>query len=244
MTKVVILAGGKGTRLQERTGELPKPLLMVGNKPLLQHVINMYIRGGFTEFIIPVGYLGNKIKDYFRENYTFSHEHENEYWCTSENGAHFTIVNTGLDTLTGGRVLRLKEYLTEPFCLTYGDGVSKLNPKYVMELGQELNKNILTAVHPVPRFGSLVISPDLEIQSFSENQLDTHAWINGGFMYLKPEVFKHMIKGDKTSLEYDVFPKIVWESGLYAFQYEGYWHCVDTLRDLIQVNEDYKNGLF
>jgi glucose-1-phosphate cytidylyltransferase len=113
-----------------------------------------------------------------------------------------------------------------------------------MELGQELNKNIVTAVHPIPRFGCMNISPDMEVVSFSEKFLDTHSWINGGFMYLKPDIFKYFVKGDDTNLESDVMPKLVWESGLYAFQYENYWHCVDALRDLLQVNEDYKNGLF
>lgn len=244
MTKVVILCGGKGTRLSELTGETPKPLLMVGNKPLLQHVIDMYVRGGFTEFIIPVGYLGGKVREYFRNNYKFSHEHEHELWCTSEDGSlHFTIVDTGFDTLTGGRLLRLKEYLTEPFCMTYGDGVSKLNPKYVKELGEELNKNIITAVHSIPRFGSMTIKPDLEVESFSEKWIDPKEWINGGFMYLKPEVL-NFIHGDDCNFEKDVLPKLVWESSLSAFKYENYWHCVDTVRDLQQVNEDYKKGLF
>lgn len=245
MTKVVILAGGRGTRLQEKTGEIPKPLLMVGDRPILQHIIDMYIRGGFRDFIIPVGYLGCVVKEYFRDNYKLSHEHEHELWCTSESGeVHILVVDTGLDTLTGGRVLRLKEYLTEPFCLTYGDGISKLNPKFVMELGQELDKNIITAVHPIPRFGNMVIAPNLEVQAFSEKIIDTHTWINGGFMYLKSDIFRFMTKGDQTNLETDVLPKIVWESSLYAFQYENYWRCCDTIRDLQQLNDDYKNGLF
>lgn len=227
--KVVILCGGKGTRLSELTGETPKPLLMVGDKPLIQHIIDTFVKGGFTDFIVPVGYLGNKVREYFN---VFPG------W-----GLSIRVVDTGLETLTGGRLLRLKEYLSEPFMMTYGDGISKINPKFIKEMGEELNKNIVTVVHPIPRFGSVKISPELEVISFSEKEVQSNDWINGGYMYLKPEVLEH-IKGDGCNFEKDVMPKLVWESGLWAFPYEGYWKCVDTLRDFTQLNEDYAKGLF
>lgn len=241
-TKVVILAGGRGSRLSEHTLETPKPLLDVGGKPMIQHIIDNFVHGGFTNFVIPVGYLGSKIRSYFRSNYEIIEEHENTLDVENDKCV-VEIVETGIDTLTGGRILRLKSRLTEPFMMTYGDGISKINPKYVMDMGVEINKNIVTVVHPVPRFGSVTVANSGEVRSFSEKQLNPSEWINGGFMYLKPEIFGY-IKGDDSNFEKDVLPKVVWDSGLFAFRYEGYWQCCDTLRDLIQLNEDYKDGTF
>jgi glucose-1-phosphate cytidylyltransferase len=247
MTKVVILAGGKGTRLSELTGETPKPLLMVGGKPLLQHIIDNFVRGGFTEFIIPVGYLGDKVFEYFSSKYnvidTLTSSVRREGMWLEKGGVSIDVTYTGEDTLTGGRLGRLRNYLTEPFMMTYGDAVTKLNPKFVKEMGEEMNKNIVTAVHPIPRFGSMTLTPELEVVNFSEKVVAPHEWINGGYMYLKPTVLDH-IKGDDCNFEKDVMPKLVWESGLYAFPYENYWHCVDTVRDLTQVREDFEKGLF
>ena len=247
ITKVVILAGGRGSRISELTGNTPKPLLLVGNKPIIQHIIDGFVRGGFKDFIIPVGYLKEQVFKYFSSTYTEVRCEEDEQkhvvWYTSPDGISIMVVDTGLDTLTGGRLLRLKEYLTEPFMMTYGDGVSHINPIYVKEMGEELNKNIITAVHPIPRFGALTISPTGEVVAFSEKSISPNDWINGGFMYLKPEVFHHMT-GDSCNFEAQVLPKIVWESGLYAFEYGGYWHCIDTVRDLQQVEEDYMKRMF
>ena len=241
-TKVVILAGGRGTRLSEYTGETPKPLLDVGGKPMIQHIIDNFVRGGFTNFILPVGYLGGKIRSYFRQNYDFIEEHETGLDVENDKCV-VEIVETGIDTLTGGRILRLKSRLTEPFMMTYGDGLCNVNPKYVKELGDELNKNIVTVVHPFPRFGAVTVSPNGEIVSFSEKQINPKEWINGGFMYLKSEIFNY-IKDDTSNLEKDCLPKVVWDSGLYAFQYEGSWVGVDTIRDLELANEMMKEGLF
>lgn len=243
MTKVVILAGGRGTRIGELTGETPKPMLMVGNKPILQHIIDNFVRGDFTDFLIPVGYLGGKIRSYFRTNYDFVEEHEN-YLSVKKDNINVSIIDTGIDTLTGGRLVRLKDKLTEPFMMTYGDGLSNINPKYVKEMGEELGKNIITVVHPVPRFGSVVLSPNAEILSFSEKTVNSNEWINGGFMYLYPDVLKYGILGDDCNFEKDILPKVVWESSLFAFRYEGIWHCIDTATDLEKANEMYKNGVF
>lgn len=243
MTEVVILAGGKGTRLQEYTGEIPKPLLKVGDKPILQHIIDGYVKGGFTDFIIPVGYLGGKVRSYFRENYEFVEEHENGL-SVRHDSIRVYVLDTGTDTMTGGRILRLKGQLKEPFMLTYGDGISNINPRYVYNMGQELNKNIVTVVHPPARFGSVSIHPTTgEVTSFSEKQINPSEWINGGFMYLKPEIFDY-IKDDESNFEKDVLPKVVWDSGLYSFMYGGGWTCVDTARDLQLANEMYKDGVF
>lgn len=240
--RVVILAGGKGTRLSELTHETPKPMLHVGKLPILQHIINRFVVGGFRDFIIPVGYLGENVKHWFRQNYTVISEDHTELKVTNDNIV-VTIVDTGFETLTGGRLLRLKNYLTEPFMMTYGDGISNINPKYVREYGEELNKNVVTAVHPVPRFGSMSISPTGEIISFDEKLVNPHDWINGGFFYLKPSVLEK-ISGDSSNFEKDVLPKVVWESDLYAFQYEGLWHCIDTVRDLELANILWKEGKF
>lgn len=242
MTKVVILAGGRGIRLQEHTGTIPKPLLLVGGIPIIQHIIDNFVRGGFTEFVIPIGYLGGKLQEYFRDKYTLKEEHEG-HMVVSDGKITLTIVNTGIDTLTGGRILRLKEYLTEPFMLTYGDGLCNVNPKYVKELGEELGKNIITAVHPPARFGGMAISPTGEVVAFSEKQINPMEWVNGGFMYLKPEVLNY-ISGDDCNFETYSIPKIVWESGLYSFRYEGIWHCIDTVRDLELANDMMKSGEF
>jgi glucose-1-phosphate cytidylyltransferase len=241
-TKVVILAGGRGTRLAELTGDMPKPMLMVGDKPIIQHIIDNFVRGGFTNFLIPIGYLGGKIRSYFRQNYSFIEEHESGLDVENDKCV-IEIVETGIDTMTGGRLLRLKSRLPEPFMLTYGDGLSNVNPKHVKELGEELNKNIVTVIHPAPRFGAVTVSPNAEILSFSEKQVNAKEWVNGGFMYLKPEIFGY-IKDDTSNLEKDCLPKVVWDSGLYAFQYEGVWTCVDTIRDLELANEMMKEGIF
>lgn len=250
MTKVVILAGGKGTRISELTNETPKPMLMVGDKPIIQHIIDKFVLRGFREFIIPVGYLGHKIREYFGgkyrlvENLWFNDLLQHSRFIDSATDVTINVVDTGADTLTGGRILRLKEYLKdEPFLMTYGDGISNINASHIVSLAKELNKNVVTAVHPIPRFGAITISPTLEVLDFSEKSSLSNEWINGGFMYLKPEILD-LIKGDTSNFEKDVLPKVVWESGLFAFQYEGYWHCCDTLRDLQQLNEDYKKGLF
>lgn len=230
MTKVVILAGGKGTRLQELTGEIPKPLLKVGDKPIVQHIIDRFVACGFNDFIIPVGYLGEKVIEYFTST-------------PQKEGVAITEIDTGLETQTGGRLLRLKSDLSEPFMMTYGDGLSNINPKYVKEMGEEVDKNIITAVHPPARFGSMTISPEGEVVSFTEKVINPRDWINGGFFYLKPEIFNY-IHGDMDNFERDVLPKVVWESGLHAFQYEGLWHCIDVMRDLELANEMWKKGMF
>lgn len=231
MTKVVILAGGKGTRLQELTSEMPKPMLKVGDRPIIQHIIDRFVTCGFTDFVIPVGYLGDQILDYFKVAVQMKPE------------VNVQVVFTGLETQTGGRLLRLKDMLTEPFMMTYGDGMSNINPRFVKEMGEETNKNIVTAVHPEPRFGSMTISPNGEVLSFDEKILNPNVWVNGGYFYLKPEIFNY-IKDDKSNFEKDVLPKVVWDSGLHAFQYEGLWHCIDTLRDLKLANELWYQGAF
>lgn len=241
MTKVVILSGGRGSRLSEYTGECPKPMIMVCGKPILQRIIETFIVGGFTEFIIPTGYLGGKVRSYFRENYTFVEEHESEL-IVKRDSIVIRVVDTGQDTLTGGRILRLKKYLTEPFMMTYGDGLCNINPRFVKELGEEIGKNIITAVHPIPRFGGMTISPDMAVLSFHEKEVNNNAWINAGFMYLLPTVLGY-ISGDYCNFEKDVLPRICWDGNLYAFQYSGVFRPIDTMSDLDDAKDMVRMGV-
>ena len=213
--KVVILAGGKGTRISEYTKILPKPMIKIGTKPILEHIINYYIKFGFKDFIIASGYKHSIIKDYFKKK-NFS--------------AKINVIDTGVETLTGSRLKRLSNELSETFMLTYGDGLSNLNLKKLLRFHKSNKKLItLTAVHPPARFGELSIAKDV-VTNFEEKPQLQKGWINGGFFVVEPEFLK-LIGNKNVMLERSPLAKAVKKKSLAAYKHSDFWFCMDTLRD-------------
>lgn len=238
--KVVILAGGLGTRISEESHLKPKPMIEIGGKPILWHVMKSYSYYGFYDFVICAGYKQQVIKEYFANYYlhnsdvTFDfsdgnimqiHNNMTEPWKV-------TIVDTGLATLTGGRVKRVREYIgDETFMLTYGDGVCDLNIRQLYEYHKEKCKiATITAIQPGSRFGNMRIEEDNIIEEFAEKSRSDGGWINGGYMVLEPKVIDY-IAGDETTFEKEPLERLAREKNLVAYKYDGFWQCMDTLRD-------------
>lgn len=248
--KVLILAGGFGTRLSEQTEIKPKPMVEVGGKPILWHILKIYSSFGFNDFVILLGYKGYVIKEYFanyflhqsdltidiKNNKIEIHDNYSENWKV-------TLVDTGLETLTGGRIKRAAKFIdNQPFLLTYGDGVADVNIKDLVAFHQNHGKLItMTAIQPEGRFGALDISDDLEIKSFVEKPKGDNAWINGGFFVCQPEVLNY-IDGDPTIFEREPLEKLAKEGQLKAFKHDGFWQCMDTLRDKNRLEEEWNTG--
>ena len=215
--KVVILAGGFGTRLSEYTGTIPKPMVPVGGRPILEHIIKIYSKYGHKDFYIALGYKGNIIKKYFKKK--------------KFKNIKINLIETGINTYTGGRVLRLKKYLkNEPFLLTYGDGVSDININKLIKFHKK-NKKIVTvtAVRPPARFGALEIRGN-KVTKFKEKNVAGESWINGGFFVVNPEFFK-FLKNDSTILERSPLEKVTKIKQLSAFKHPGFWQCMDHKSD-------------
>jgi len=213
--KVVILAGGKGTRLAEFTSSIPKPMVPVGSKPILEHIIKYYMKFGFNDFIIASGYKHSIINNYFKKK---------------KISAKINVINTGVETLTGSRLKKLKNELKKTFMLTYGDGLSNVNLKKLLKFHQKSKKKItLTAVHPQARFGELTISGGT-VTKFKEKPQLQKGWINGGFFVVEPEFLK-LIGNKNVMLERSPLKKAVKTKNLAAFKHTGFWFCMDTLRD-------------
>ena len=214
--KVVILAGGSGTRLSEYTKSIPKPMVKIGDKPILVHIMKLYAKYGFKEFIIALGYKGNLIKKYFK-NKKFN-------W-------NIKLVDTGLNTMTGGRLKRLKNIIgNQRFLMTYGDGISNINLKKLLRFHIKNNKLVtLAAVRPPARFGAIKLNGNL-VNYFKEKSKLDEGWINGGFFVMEPEFLK-FIKGDKTFLEREPLEKLSKKNELIAYKHKNFWQCMDTLRD-------------
>lgn len=225
--KVVILAGGLGTRISEYTKVIPKPMIKVVGKPIIHRIIDHFISYGHKEFYIATGYKGNLIKRYFKE-YKFNKD------------IKINCIDTGRKTMTGGRIKRLKKYLNEEFLLTYGDGLSNVNLDKLIKFHKKKNKLVtVTAVRPPARFGAIKIIKD-KVQYFREkNNLDS-GWINGGFFVVKPK-FLNFIVGDNTYLEQEPFKKITKNHQLVAFKHKGFWQCMDTIRDKEILEKKVKN---
>ena len=214
--KVVILAGGLGTRLSEYTKLVPKPMVKIGGKPIILRIINLYKKYGFNEFYIALGYKGNVIRNFFKKRIK---------------DVKINLIETGKNTMTGGRLKRLKKYLkNETFLMTYGDGVSDINIKKLINFHKK-NKSVmtLTAVRPLARFGSIKIKGDY-VYYFKEKSSVDEGWINGGFFVIEPKIFKY-IKNDKTHLEREPFEKLAKKKNIKAFKHKGFWQCMDTKRD-------------
>ena len=215
--KVVILAGGLGTRISEYTKTIPKPMIKICGKPIIQRIIDHYYKYGYKDFYVALGYKGKAIKDYFKKK-------------KASKDLKINLIDTGKNTMTGGRLKRLKKFLNKTFLLTYGDGLSNLNLKKLVEFHKKNKKLItLTAVRPPARFGVIKIKGKF-VQYFREkNSLDA-GWINGGFFVIEPK-FIDLIKDDKTFLEQEPFKLVTKKKQMIAFRHEGFWQCMDTLRD-------------
>jgi glucose-1-phosphate cytidylyltransferase len=248
--KAVILAGGYGTRLSEETHLKPKPMVEIGDRPILWHIMKYYSAYGVNEFIICCGYKGYVIKEYFANYFlhtsdvTFDmqsnqmevHHKYTEPWKV-------TLVNTGENTLTGGRLKRVKNYIgNETFCFTYGDGLSDVDIGALINYHQQMGLwATVTAVQPPGRYGALNIAPEGQVLNFQEKPLGDGGWINGGYFVLEPQVFD-LIAGDMTSWEADTLQEIARKNQLAAFIHNGFWQAMDTLRDKNKLEELWRSG--
>ena len=214
--KLVILAGGKGTRMEEATFLKPKPLIEIGGKPILWHIMNIYSAHNITDFVICLGYKGELIKEYFRKlNSTL--------W-------NVELIDTGEYTMTGGRIKRIQKYIDDTFCLTYGDGLGDVDISGLISFHKEKKSTAtLTAVHPPERFGVLNLSEDY-VTEFHEKHAGESSWINGGFFVFEPEIFNYL-QDDATILERNPLETLAKEQKLTAFKHDGFWYPMDTPRD-------------
>lgn len=244
--KVLILAGGLGSRLSEETVLKPKPMVEIGSRPILWHIMKMYSHYGYNDFIILCGYKGYMIKEYFA-NY-FRHMSDMTVDMTNNSITHHanhaepwkvTLVDTGLHTMTGGRIKRVQEYVgNEPFMLTYGDGVSDVNIEELVNFHKSHNGAItMTGVQPEGRFGSLKIEDNNRVSTFQEKPKGDGSWINGGFFVCQPKVFDFINDGDNTIFEKEPLEDLAKANQLYTYKHCGFWKPMDTLRDKTQLEE-------
>lgn len=248
--KVVILAGGRGTRISEETGSIPKPMVEIGNKPMLWHVMKLYSHYGFNDFIICLGYKGYLIKEYFANYFLHSADitldlsrNKMEVHGSKAEPWKVTLIDTGLDTMTGGRIKRIKKYVdNQSFMLTYGDGIGDIDIKQVLSYHKKHGRAAtVTAVQAAGRFGALNITSSGNVSSFFEKPKGDGAWINGGFFVLEPKVFDY-IKGDSTLWEKEPMERLAENNQLNAYKHRGFWKCMDTMRDKIELEQLWDEG--
>jgi glucose-1-phosphate cytidylyltransferase len=243
--KVVILAGGLGTRLMEETDSRPKPMVEIGGKPILWHIMKIYQSYGFNEFIICLGFKAHLIKDYFLNYYLMSSDFtvdlgKNEYHVHNSTVDNFkvTLIDTGLSTNTAGRIKRIKQYIgDETFMLTYGDGVSDVNINQLVDFHKKNKKLVtLTSIQTPGRFGNIEIDKSGLVDHFVEKPEGDGMWINGGFFVLEPSVFDYL-EGDMDDIQWEKKPllDIAKDKQLCAFKHTGFWKCMDALRDRIEL---------
>ena len=249
--KVILLAGGLGTRLSEETSLKPKPMVEVGGMPILWHIMKIYSSYGYNDFIVCLGYKGYIIKEYFtnyflhksdvtidlKNNSVKVHDSHAEPWT-------ITLVDTGVESMTGGRIKRAQSHVgNEPFLLTYGDGVSNVNIGELVQFHQA-NKKLLTvtAVQPSGKFGALNIGEKDQVHSFIEKPRGDGAWINGGFFVCEPEVFSYIKNGDATIWEREPLEQIAADGQMDAYKHRGFWKPMDTLRDKLELEEMWQTG--
>jgi glucose-1-phosphate cytidylyltransferase len=249
--KVVILAGGLGSRLSEETDVRPKPMVEIGGKPILWHIMKIYSSYGFNEFVICLGYKGYVIKEFFANLYLHMSDITID---TSDNSiiAHnsptdkwkITLVDTGSNTLTGGRIKRIQSYIgNNEFMLTYGDGVSDVNIPELIKFHRSQNRLCtLTAIQPVGRFGVLQLGANAKIESFHEKRPEDIGWINGGFFVCNPQVFDYIKQGDDTIWERDPLETLAKEGQLSSYKHRGFWRPMDSLKDKMDLNELWNKG--
>ncbi len=247
--KTVVLAGGFGSRLAEETGTKPKPMVEIGAKPILWHILKIYEANGFREFVIALGYKGEEIKKYFL-NYFYLSSDLSINTLSGSTDVHdgtptdwvLHLVDTGIKTQTGGRIKRLAGWLnSERFMLTYGDGLANVNLRKLVQYHEKTGKlATLTAVRPPARFGNLELSGDL-VSSFAEKPQTGEGWINGGFFVMEPEVF-HYLEGDECVLEREPLERLARAGQLAAYRHQGFWLPMDTLRDKRLLEELWASG--
>jgi len=244
--KVVLLAGGLGTRLAEETELKPKPMVEIGGMPILWHIMKIYSSYGFNDFVVCLGYKGFIIKEYFanyflhksdvtidlKNNSVEVHDSQAEPW-------KITLVDTGKDSMTGGRIKRIQPYINnEPFMLTYGDGVGNIDIKQLVEF-HKASKNLctVTSVQPSGRFGALNMGTDNQVHSFLEKPKGDGSWINGGYFVCEPRVFDYIKDGDSTIWEKGPMENLASDNQMGAFKHSGFWRPMDTLKDKQDLNE-------
>jgi glucose-1-phosphate cytidylyltransferase len=248
--KVLILAGGMGTRLSEETDVRPKPMVEIGGRPILWHIMRIYSHYGFNDFMVLLGYKGYLIKEYFT-NYFL---HQSDVTVDLKNNSieihkstaepwKITLIDTGLNTLTGGRIKRVQKYISdETFMLTYGDGVGDIDIKKLLEFHKSHKKFVtLTAIQLLGRFGALNIDNSNKVLSFQEKPKSDNAWINGGFFVLEPEIFDY-IEGDEIMWEREPLEKLSKDSQVAAYKHTGFWKPMDTLRDKNELEQLWQSG--
>ena len=238
--KVVILAGGFGTRISEESYLKPKPMIEIGGKPILWHIMKYYSSYGYNEFIICCGYKQVVIKEFFANYYLHMSDITFDFRADNKIAIHnnyaepwrVTLIDTGLNTMTGGRIKRIEPYIgDETFLLTYGDGLSDVNMSALVDFHKQ-NQGIitLTAVQPGGRFGAIDTDEDSRVRNFNEKIKGDSGWINGGFMVLEPSIFSY-IDGDETMFEREPIKCVVSEGKMMAYKHSGFWQCMDTMRD-------------
>lgn len=248
--KVVILAGGLGTRLSEETNLRPKPMVEIGGMPILWHIMKIYSKHGFNDFVICLGYKGYMIKEYFANYYM----HKSDIVVNLENNSiemldtnaepwKITLVDTGVNSMTGGRIKRIQKYTdNKSFFLTYGDGVSDVNVSDLLKYHQRAGKLVtVTSVQPSGKFGALNINDKNEVLSFAEKPKGDGSWVNGGFFVCEPGVFDY-INDDTTIWEREPLENIAAKSSMQAYMHTGFWKPMDTLRDKIELEEEWQSG--
>jgi glucose-1-phosphate cytidylyltransferase len=247
--KVVILAGGFGTRLSEYTENIPKPMVSVGNRPILWHIMNTYAKSGYKDFYLALGYKAEIVKEYFLNyrslNADFTVNLANGSVTphqTDEIDWKVTMIDTGKESMTGGRVKRISPFIgNETFLLTYGDGVADINIQDLVDFHRSHGKMVtVSAVHPGARFGELDIQ-DSNVNSFKEKPQITKGWINGGYFVIEPKFFE-LIGGDSTILEREPLEKAAEMGELMAYHHKGFWRCMDTKRDRDSLEEMWQSG--
>lgn len=249
--KVVLLAGGFGTRISEESDIKPKPMIEIGGKPILWHIMKLYSHYGYNDFVILLGYKSYVIKEYFA-NY-FIHQsditinlvdNKMEVHNNSSEPWKVTLVDTGLHTMTGGRVKRAQKYIgDEPFLLTYGDGVSDVNIENLVNFHNKHGRALtITSIQPEGRFGALDIETDGHVSKFKEKPKGDGNWINGGFFVCEPKVFDYITEDDSTVFEQNPLMNLAKDSEIFAYRHTGFWKPMDTLRDKIALNKMYDDN--
>ena len=249
--KVVILAGGMGTRLSEETDVRPKPMTEIGTKPMLWHIMKIYSHYGFNDFVLCLGYKGYLIKEYFanyflhqadvtidlKKNCMEVHHGKAEPWKV-------TLVDTGLNTMTGGRIKRVQEYIGKnPFMLTYGDGVADVDLKKLLAFHKKQKAlATVTAIQNLGRFGAIDMAPGGKVRGFMEKPMGDGAWINGGFFVLEPQVFDYLREADATVWERAPMERLTADGKMAAYTHKGFWKCMDTLRDKNELEKLWQAG--
>ena len=250
--KVVIFAGGLGTRISEETETRPKPMVEIGGKPVLWHIMKIYSHYGFNDFIVCLGYKGYFIKEYFMNYFLHNSDitidlstNKMEVHGTNSEPIKVTLVETGLSTKTAGRLKQVQKYIgNEDFMLTYGDGVCDINLADLLAFHKQHNKiATVTSVSMDSRFGGMDLDESGNVVSFKEKAKDESKWINGGFFILKPEVFDYL-EGDMTDMMWEEEPleKLTNAQQLIAYRHKGFWKCMDALRDKIELEELWANN--